>query len=209
MWNHPLFDQLESSLRDVVRGDVVHFLGEWRTASRRTYKTEAQAGSGSGPFRDVIDLIWHGALTSVSPVSGIAFLVTAQDLYWVKVPEVSPTLPVQISFHSYADCEPQSATFTARIAGAFLPGVPVAGSAEMTGVCSLGFDVVTTGRVACLARASSAAIFVCLLQRDVIKMGRKHLWRLRDEVASSVPAEIRELLTRRRTGFVRSGSPGI
>jgi hypothetical protein len=31
-------------------------------------------------------------------------------------------------------------------------------------------------------------------------MGRNHLWRLRDDVASSLPTDIRELLTRRRSG---------
>jgi hypothetical protein len=47
---------------------------------------------------------------------------------------------------------------------------------------------------------------VLLLQRSLLKMGRNRLWRMRDDIARR-PAGPRELLTRRRTGFVRSESP--
>jgi hypothetical protein len=201
--NHPLLDQLDSSLNDIVPGVSVEFRGEWSTPVRRTYRSEAQAGTGSGPFVDVVDLRWRGALTSADDVSGIAFLLTAHDLYWVKTAEASLTLPVDVSLHAYAGYQTENATFTARLASAWLPGVPVSCGAELAGACALGPDVVTTGRVTCLARANRAAFLVLLLQRSLLKMGRKRLWRVRDEIAASVPAGLRELLTRRRTGSVR------
>ena len=101
--NHPLLDQLDSSIRGLVPGKSVEFGGEWTTSSRRAYKSEAQIGTGAGPFVEVVDFRWRGALTSAGPFSGIAFLVTAQGLYWVKAAESSLSLPVHVSFRAYAE----------------------------------------------------------------------------------------------------------
>lgn len=204
--SHPLLDQLDSSVCDLVPGESVECGGEWTTSSRQTYKSEAQIDTGSGPFVEVVDFRWRGALTSAGPFSGIAFLLTADNLYWAKAPEVSLTLSVDVSLHAYDGYAAERATFTASLAGAFLPGVPVAGSADLAGACSLGPNVLTTGRVICLARTSSADFFVLLIPRGLLKMGRKRLWRLRDDVASSLPTDIRELLVYRRTGCIRSQS---
>jgi hypothetical protein len=200
--NHPFLDQLDSSMCDLVPAEPVEFGGEWKSSSRQAYRSEAQIGTGSGPFVEVVDCRWHGALTSAGPFSGIAFLLTATNLYWAKAPEASVTLPVDISLHAYAGHPTEGATFTASLAGAFLPGAPVAGSADLAGACALGPRVLITGRVTCLARTSSAAFFVVLIPRGVLKMGRKRLWRLRDDVASSLPTDTRELLVHRRTGSI-------
>jgi hypothetical protein len=202
--NHPLLDQLDSSVRDIVPTEPVQFRGEWSSSSRRNYASEGQEGTGSGPFVDVVDLRWRGALTSANVISGIAFLLTAHDLYWVKTAEAGLTLPVDISLHAYAGYTNDAATFTASMAGACLPGVPVPVSVDLARTCALGPTVLTTGRVTCLARANSAAFFVLLIQRSLLKMGRKRLWRLRDDVGSSLPPGIRHLLAHGRTGSVRS-----
>jgi hypothetical protein len=202
--NHPVLDALDSSIGDVVPGEAVAFGGEWTPSSRRAYNSEAQIGTGAGPLVDVVDVRWRGVLTSAGPFSGIAFLLTADNLYWVKAPEVAQALPVDVSLHAYAGDAANRATFTASLAGAFLPGVPVAGSPDLAGACALGPDVLVTGRVTCLARTNAAAFFVLLIPRGLLKMGRKRLWRLRDDAASSLPSGIRELLAHRRTGSVRS-----
>ena len=200
VFSHPLLDQLDSTLRDVVPPEPVQFGGEWMTQRRRTYRSQAQSGSGSGPYVEVADVRWRGVLTSPSPIGAIGFLLTPQALYWTKAPEVSLTLPVDISLHAYAEYTIEGATFTARVAGASLPGVPVPGSPDLASVCTVRPDVLTTGRVAWLARGESAAVFVLVLQRVLLKVGRKRLWRVRDDIASALPADMRELLTRRRTG---------
>jgi hypothetical protein len=205
--NHPLLDQLDLSIRDLVPGESVEFSDEWTTSSRRAYKSKAEIGTGSGPFVEVVDFRWRGALTSTGPFSGIAFLLTPVNLYWVKAPQVSLTLPVHVSLHAYAGYTAEGATFAASLAGASLPGAPVAGSADLAGACALGPNVLITGRVTCLARATSAAFFVLLIQRGLLKIGRKRLWRLRDDVGSSLPPDIRELLAHRRTGSVQSQPP--
>jgi hypothetical protein len=202
--NHPLFDQLDSSLADLVPKEAVEFRGEWSRPSRRTYESQAQAGTGSGPFVDVVDLTWRGTLTSASAISGLVFLHAAHDLYWVKTADASLTLPVDVSLHAYAGHD--RATFTASVGGATLPGIPVPTSANLEESCALGPSVLTTGRAASLARAGTAAVVVLVIQRRLLQVGRNHLWRVRDEIASSLPPTIRDLLTRRRTGVIRGAA---
>ena len=201
MVNHPVLDQLDTALRDRIPAEPVEFAGEWSEASRRTYTSEAQLGTGAGPFMDVVDLRWRGALPGASPMGGMGFLLTSGNLYWAKAPEISPSISVDLSLHAYAQSKPGGATFTASIAGAYLPGVPVSVGSDLADACRVEQDpVIRTGRLSCLARAGSAAFFVLLFPRGLLKVGRKHLWRLRDEIASSLPAASRELLTRRRAG---------
>jgi hypothetical protein len=86
-------------------------------------------------------------------------------------------MPVDVSLHAYAGYSTEGATFTAGMAGSWLPGVPVAGSANnLAGACTLEHPLLKTGRVTCVARASSAAFFVLLIQRGLLKVGRKHLF---------------------------------
>jgi hypothetical protein len=195
-----LLDQLDTALRGCVPHEPVTLSGEWAKPSRRTYKAEAQLGAGSGPFADVIDLRWGGTLTGAGPIGGIAFLLTAESLFWAKAPEISSSLSVAISLHAYADYLTDRATFTARIAGTHLPGVPVSVGSNLAAACTVEQSVMSTGRVSRIAQANSAAVFVLLLQQSLLKVGRKRLWRVRDEIASSLPPDMRELLTHRRTG---------
>lgn len=202
MLNHHVLDRLDSALRDIVPAEPIEVRGEWSTAVRRTYKSGAQGGTGRGPFVDVVDARWRGALTAASSIAAIAFLATAHDLYWVKSPDAAPTLPVDVSLHAYAASADQRATFTASLAGAYLPGVPTSVGPDLSKACALGPEVLATGRVTCIARTQSAAVLVLLIQRGILTVGRKRLWRLRDEVAASLPPDVRELLTRRRTGHM-------
>jgi hypothetical protein len=205
MLDHILLDRIDESLRDLVPPEAVALKGAWTPASRRTYTSAAQSGTGPGPAPDVVDLRWHGTLTASGPIGGIAFLLTAENLYWAKAAEVSPALPVDVSLHAYADHLIDRATFTARLAGAFLPGVPVSRNADLAQTCAIEAGAaLTTGRVACLARTDATAFFVLLIQRGLLEIGRKRLWRIRDEIASSLAPGVRELLTRGRTGTVLS-----
>jgi hypothetical protein len=53
-----------------------------------------------------------------------------------------------------------------------------------------------------LAQAETAAFVVLLIQGRFLKVGRQRLWRIREELASSLPQRLREILTRRRTGSI-------
>ncbi len=81
-----------------------------------------------------------------------------------------------------------------------MPGVPVAAPTNLDEVCSPGPMRFSLGRVVTLASAGTAAFVTVVLPRVVVKMGRNHLWRIRDDVASFLPEDIRDLLTRRRSG---------
>jgi hypothetical protein len=83
-----------------------------------------------------------------------------------------------------------------------VPGVPVDAADDLARTCTLESGAVVTGRVLCLARAASAAFYVLLIPRETLKMGRKRLWHVRDNVASGMPEDLRQLLTRRRAGYV-------
>jgi hypothetical protein len=205
---HPFLDQLDLSLSGVIPAEPVELRGEWSPAARRTYKSGAQIGTGSGPFVDVVDLRWRGALTCDTAISGIAFLAVADTLYWVKASEASPSLAVGVSLHAYSGFTSDRATLAASLADSRLPGVPVAGSADLTDACALETGSLTTGRVTRIARTSSASFFVLLMQRSCLMFGRKRLWRLREELAAALPEAARQLLIYRRTGVLHSDSGG-
>lgn len=205
--NHPVLERLDAALHDRVPSEPVGFSGEWSNRSRRRYAAGRQLGTGCGPFVDVVDRRWQGALSCPGPTGVMAFLLAADHLYYAKAPEISPALPVDLSLHAYADHMSDRATFTARLAGAFLPGVPVSTRAEAPEPWIAPAGAVRTGRVSCVARAGFASVFVLLLPRIALAVGRKRLWRLRQEVASSLPSDICELLTRRRAGSLGS-APG-
>jgi hypothetical protein len=118
----------------------------------------------------------------------------------VKAPTVALTLPVAVSLHAYAGYAGDRATFTAGMGGAFLPGLPVAAPTRLDEVAAPGQMTFTTGRVVTLAQMHSTAFVVIVLPGIVLRMGRKHLWRVRDDIASSLAPDVRELLTRRRSG---------
>jgi hypothetical protein len=204
---HPYFDELDASLRALVPNEPVDVLGEWLPSTRRTYQASGQSGTGAGPFVEVVDLRWHGTLTCSVPIAGIAFLVTAGELFWVKSAPAALTQPVEVSLHAYADYSARQATFIASLGGSILPGVPVGSGHDLARSCTLGPPRVTTGRVELLAQADQAAFVVLLIQGPFLEVGRKRLWRLREEFALSLPPRVREILTRRRTGTVRQPIP--
>ena len=117
---------------------------------------------------------------------------------------IAPALGVDVSLHAYAEYMTDRATFTASVAGACLPGVRVSVGSDLAATCTVEPGLVRTGRVSCIARVDAAAFFVLLFPRGLLTVGRKRLWRVRDEIASSLPAGVRELLTHRRTGSVPS-----
>ena len=207
--DNPFLRSLDSSLSELIPSEPVEVFGEWSAKTRKTYRSEKQNGSGVGPFLDVEDRRWLGTLNCRTAASGIVFLLTATKVYWVKAPTIALTLPVEVSLHAYAGYAGDKATFTAGMGGAGLPGIPVAAPTRLDEVCAPGPMTFTTGRVFTLAQTDSIAFAAIVLPGIVLKMGRKHLWRLRDEVASSLTPDIRDLLTRRRSGDFDTGRDGI
>jgi hypothetical protein len=137
----------------------------------------------------------------------MAFLLTADNLYWAKAPAIAAALPVDLSLSAFADYSADRATFTANVGGAYLPGLPVPVGADLRAACTLGNNAVTTGRIARVAETRSAAFFVLLFPREAISVGRKRIWHVRHELASVLPADLRELFTRRRTGTIPAFAP--
>lgn len=200
MLHHPLFDQLDSALDNVVPKESVKLQGEWLASTRRTYASPTQSGTGDGPFVEVVDHRWHGSLICSVPIAGVVFLLTATYLSWVKSERASLAQQVDISLHAYADYANNQATFAAQIGGVTLPSVPVACGTDVRSACTIGPSTLSTGRSACLAHTEHSAFFVLLFPGHLLKSGRNGMWHLRDECAAPLSPHIRELLTRRRTG---------
>jgi hypothetical protein len=69
-------------------------------------------------------------------------------------------------------------------------------------MCTLGNNRLTTAHVEPLAQTAEAAFVVLLLPAQSLKIGRHRLWRIREELASSLPLRVRDILTRRRSGSI-------
>lgn len=199
---HPLFDEIDASLVSVVPPEPVELQGSWAEAARRTYSAASQAGSGAGPYVDVIDLRWQGILTSSVPIAAIAMLVTDVALFWVKTEPAALVLPVQISLHANADYSPALATLTGGIGGSTLPGVPVPCGKDLRTVCSVKPARLMTGRIELVATAGDVSVAALLLPGRFLKVGRRRLFRFRDDMTAGLPPRVREMLTRRRAGSV-------
>jgi hypothetical protein len=204
VFGHPLLDQLDAALTDLVPKALVALNGAWSSRMRRSYQSKDQVGSGAGPFVEVVDHLWDGQFESPDPFTGMAFLRTNSGLYWAKAAHASPTVPVRVSLHAYASHTTGHLTFAAGLGDVVLPGVPVPTSSDLPRACLVALHAVPVGRVVCIAKTDATAFFVVLLQRESVKFGRNRLWRLRDPLASSLPQDVRELMTRRRAGVLRT-----
>lgn len=202
MPHHPLLEQLDSCLATIVDTREVRLTGQWSTSSRRTYASEAASRTGSESFVDVLDRRWHGSLVSEGAVGAIAFLLHDANLHWTKSPEISSTLAVEVSLHSYADFQADRATLATSVGGGWLPGVPVSLAGPATGAFIVADEILETGRVTGVARVTDTVLFVILLPGELLKMGRKRVWHLRDAAPFDSAPRLRKILTRGRSGTI-------
>jgi hypothetical protein len=147
-----------------------------------------------------VDAFWKATVDCAQPVAGIAFLERGRSLDWVKSAPASLNLAIDVSLHAYADDPSLGATFSGGLGGERLPGVPVRCGADLEAACAIGPARAATGRAHRVAEIDGVAFVVLLLQRSLLKTGRNRLWRLRDAFAADLPPDVRDLLTRRRTG---------
>ena len=205
--DQPFFRALDAALSGIVPAKPVEVRGAWSTSLRRTYRTAAQEGTGTGPFVDVQDMRWNGTLTCEEAIGGMGFLVTAERIVWSKGSEIQQAIRAVVSFHAYAQHRANRATFVAGLAGTGMPGIPVTTDGCLPEACVLGPSRFETGCAVTLARIDEVTFAVLALPRSILKLGRNHLWRVRDEVASQLPSRTREVLTRRRGGSLSTNEP--
>ncbi len=77
-------DKLSAALSSVVSPIAVNLAGAWSTSLRKTYASPSQAGTGAGPFVEVVDAKWQGTFECNEPMAGIAFLATDTETFWTK-----------------------------------------------------------------------------------------------------------------------------
>jgi hypothetical protein len=199
---HPILAELDASLAAAMPHDAVDFSGEWVPAVRRAYRSNTQLGSGTGPFIEVIDYKWKGAVAGSAPIAGIAFMQVGDSIRWSKSQPAMPTMAVDVSLHAYTDHLPDRATFGAALAGA-VSSAPFEYRGDLVKACEVRSSRVMTGRVEPIAHVPGATFSVLLFDGKFLKVGRHRLWRVRDDIASRLPPPFRELLTRKRSGDLR------
>jgi hypothetical protein len=182
---HPLIQRAERALTGIATAEPLALAGAWSHAKRGATD----------------DFIWRGAVDCAQPVAGVLFLHSGSALHWVKSPPARTGLSVQISLHRNP-AEPERATFTGALGNARVTGVAVRCGPDPVAACAIGASDAATGRAQALAEVDGTAIVVLWLPGEWVRTGRNRLWRLRNEWARDLPADVRELLTLRRSGTV-------
>jgi hypothetical protein len=192
------FQELDLALAEVIPPEPAVLDGEWSASRRRTYQG-AQSKPGVGPYVEVVDWTWTGTLVGAAPIAAVAFLATSTSVHWVKAGP-APAQTIRLSLTTDAGRSSERATLGASIGDVALPGVPVAYRGSASDACVISTAPIATGRASALASAEKAVVVLLIIQRDLLKVGRNRLWRVREDLASSFPPHVRELLTRRRSG---------
>ena len=185
-----LIERIEASLRGVVPADPIEIRGTWSRSARAS-------------DANIVDAVWRGAIEAATPVVGIGFLAHRESLFWVKSGPASADHELVVSLTAYADQRVPGATFAPGFDGAQLPGVPVRCGPDLESACAIGPARAATARPHRVAEIDGSAFVVIVLAAAVVKTGRNRLWRLRDELAAPLPADLRALFTRGRSGEIR------
>jgi hypothetical protein len=197
------FAELVAPLSRVIPPMPVDIRGQWSRTSRRTYASETQLGTGQGPFVEVEDARWRGALECAVPLAGIAVLLTEEETRWSRSAPAALAPPLEISLHARAGGGDGRASFAADFHGAHLPSLPVPCGPDLTAACLLEAGPLLTSQAQRLAAVPGAELLVVLLPASAIKTARNRLWHLRDELAAALPADLQRFLTRGRSGVLR------
>jgi hypothetical protein len=179
---HALIERIAEALAALVPAEPIELRGSWSRATRG----------------DVVDVQWSGVAACGVPIAGIGFLHRAPSLHWAKSAPAAPDLAVGLGLHAHPGA--RRATFSAGLAGMWLPAPPVSGGPDWTGSCALGDGRAMTGRPYLVARVDGVEFAAVFLPGPLLETGRNRLWRLRDEHAAQLPRDLRELLTRGRSG---------
>jgi hypothetical protein len=190
------------SLREVVPTEAVRASGTWVSKPQGRHVSPTQAGTGEGRFVETIDWQWDGTFETASPLAGIALLLRDERLYWVKSQPPIACPPVSFSVHGWAARSTCSVSVMGSFHGAFLPSMPVEIGQEPPVSCVIGQSAASTGTPHVVARVAGVVFAVLLLPSSAIKVGRNRLWRLREELARSLPPELHQIATRGRTGEI-------
>ncbi|MGH9891350.1 MAG: hypothetical protein ACREA0_05085 [bacterium] len=197
-----VIQQLAAAVTAAGPSYSVEITGGWSTTRRRTYQHRSQAGTGVGPFVDVIDARWRGVLTCSVPLVGFAFLDTPTQTFWVRSLPPATGPDVEVSVHARAGYLPGRASFAGRLFNGILPAVPFPCGDDPTKACSLGGATTMTGSAHTVAEVAGTAFLIILVPKNLVKVGRTRLWHFRPEHASSLDDPLR-IFTRGRTGTLR------
>jgi hypothetical protein len=194
-------EALFAPLAPIVGSAEVQLRGEWSTSNRRIYARREQLGSGEGPYREAVDARWRGTIEGSEPLAGILLFRRPAGTKWVKSRPAALKPRVAISLMALSG-ERDRVSFAAGFHGAYLPSFPVAAREPLVSSCARGPETISIGVPTLLAQAQDVATLLVLLPSRLLKTRRARLWRLREDMALHLPTDLREILTRGRTGSI-------
>jgi hypothetical protein len=198
----PLLAEIFSDLATVIAPEPVRVVDSgWTTKARRAYASPSQAGTGQGPFVEVIDATWNATFEGMGPLAGILLWANGRGLSWVKSLPAAERPQARFSVSGWAG-SPCSVFASAAFHGTYSTAVPLGLDVEPSFACALGSDVVTTSVLHIVARMDPVAFAVVLLPGTALRSGRNRLWHLRPELATKLAPKLRALMTQGRTGDI-------
>ena len=188
-------------MRDVLPANPVRMSGAWTGKPQLRYASPEQAGTGEGPYVQTVDWRWEGTLESEGPFAGIALLAFDERFFWVK--SDPPVLRASVSVSAFAwSGRPEAVSFAGSFHGAFSGSVPVTLSEEPPTSVVIGSPSSSTGLLHVVAHIRDVWFGVVLLPGSAVKVGRNRLWHLREALASRLPPDLKQLMTRGRSGEI-------
>jgi hypothetical protein len=205
---YPLLDELDSSLSAIVASEPVTLTGAWQPPTRWTYREPRPDGSQAGPLVEVVRVEWTGELRSEAPIVAVGFCLKRGELSWGKSMPAYVSQPVQVFLSASADRAFGQAFLVAIVGGTLLHAgyIPCAG--DLHEACTLADAKQSTGHLFCLAGTPEMSYLAIILPGNIVQTGRNHLWHVRKTLAPYLSPRVRELLTRRRGGYIPAAPPG-
>jgi hypothetical protein len=174
--------------------------GAWTGKPQLRYASPEQEGTGEGPYVETVDWRWEGTLESDVPFVGIAVLAFHQRFFWAK--SQSPVLRASMGVAAWASSTPGLASFSGGFHGASLPSMPVKLGEEPPTSVVIGSSSSSTGLLHVVAQLKDIGFGIVLLPGSAVKVGRNRLWHLREALASRLPPDLKQLMTRGRSGEI-------
>jgi hypothetical protein len=222
----PFVEALFAPLEGLAPRHEVTLEGRWSVTPRSQYASTSQLGSGAGPFVESTRHCYRGVLRSEVPLASMLLRCTASVAHWAKA------VPAQLACATQWSLPPgelhatismagpsRSALLSVRATGADVNGLWFAEVKSPAQLMPEGPRPLVTLRPNILVEGGDAAerpadggggspaacaLVLLLFPVSVFRVGRAHLWRLREPFAATLPPALRLLLTRRRSGTLQA-----
>lgn len=188
------------ALADLIPVAPLNLTGTWSSKPQRRYASPASK-PGVGPYMDTMDWRWDGFVKGETLLAGLYLRIRGASMRWAKSerPVESPAVAI---FASAWNENQRSVSVAASFHGAGGNSWPMILDAEPPDAIAIHSSGLEMGRPHLLAELGDETVALLVLPGSMVRMGRNGLWRVRDDIASRLPPDLRLLFTRSRNGEV-------